>query len=144
VGQLTQLCGRILDATQPEELLAAALGAFCLALATAHEHQDPGDPLFTPFVMAAIHAAEGRDAVALAPSMPADASVPSGIAAAEKPRAERRPYSGADVAGMCMLLAARLQQLAVTAATPGDRQACADGAQSARTIHELLCGHAPA
>jgi hypothetical protein len=143
MGQLTQLCARILDATQPEELLAAALDAFSLALATAHEHQDPADPLFTPFVMTAIHAAEGRDAVALAPSMPADASGPSGLADAERRRAER-PYSGADVAGMCMLLAARLQQLAVTAAIAGDRQACADGAQSARTIHQLLCGHAPA
>jgi hypothetical protein len=142
MGQFTELCGRLLDATEAGDLLAAALEAFCLALDASHAHHDPADPMFTAFVMAGIQAAEGRDAVAFAPSLPSGVSIPSDNAAG-RASSERAP-SAAEVAGLCMLLAARLQQLAANALLAADRRACADGARSARSIHQLLTGHAPA
>jgi hypothetical protein len=141
MGKTADICTRLLEATQPEELLAASLEAFSFALAACHAHQDPADPRFTAFVMAAVHVAEGRDAIAFAPSMPAGLALQFDAAAGDASLGP--PPSAADVAGMCMLLATRLEQLAHTAAVAADRQACADGAQSARDIYQLLCGHAP-
>jgi hypothetical protein len=144
MGQTADICNRLLDATPPADLLAASLEAFCFTLAACHAHQDPSNPRFTAFVMAAVHAAEGRDAIAFAPALvsvgPAG-STDLGVAGRDD---DASGGSAADIAGLCMLLAARLQQLASTAATAADRRACTDGAQSARTIHQLLCGHAPA
>jgi hypothetical protein len=129
---------RLLAATQPEELLTAALEAFTLALAVCHAHQDPADPRFTAFVMAAIHAAEGRDAIAFAPSLPAGCF-------SVKPESEHgsdgSPGSGLsarDLAELLVVLSEQLAQLGQTAMRPADRQASADGSRCARTIHQLL------
>jgi hypothetical protein len=129
---------RLLAATRPEDLLTAALEAFNLALAVCHARQDSTDPRFTAFVMAAIHAAEGRDAIAFAPSLPAGC-------VSVNPESEHGGHgssgsglSAGDLAELLVVLREELAQLAQTAMRPADRQACADGSRCARAIHQLL------
>ena len=138
MADIADIRTRLLTATQPEELLTAALEAFTLALAVCHARQDPTDPRFTAFVMAAIHAAEGRDAIAFAPSLPAGS-----LAAQTEPGQgiDGNPESGfsaTDLAELFAVLREELAQLAQTAIRPADRQACADGSRCARAIHRLL------
>src|SRR6266568_4569005 len=51
-------------------ILDAACDAFEDMLPVIWDHQDPSDGMFIPFVMAATCAANGRDAVLFAPSLP--------------------------------------------------------------------------
>jgi hypothetical protein len=91
--------------------------------------------LCVPFLLAATQAANGRDAVLFAPSLP--------------PRALRRPSPGnqergsaaglsAAVANLSRLLATRLAHAAATLATGADRAACRDDARRACEVHDLI------
>jgi len=51
-------------------ILDAAYGAFDGMLPVIHHQQDPAGAAFTAFVMAAAYAANGRDAIGRAPSLP--------------------------------------------------------------------------
>ena len=138
MADIADISTRLLTAKQPEELLTAALEAFTLALAVCHARQDPADLRFTAFVMAAIQAAEGRDAIAFAPSLPADS-----LSAHIEPAQARDGLAGSepstrDLAELSMVLRDQLAQLARTAKRPADRQACADGSRCAWAVHQLL------
>ena len=61
---------RVRAAADLPEVLESAWRAFECMLAEAEAHEDPATPLFPAFVLAATAAANGRDAVLLAPSLP--------------------------------------------------------------------------
>src|ERR1035438_8815383 len=61
---------RLEQAAGPAAVLAAAYDAFEGMRLAFRVHEDPASGLFAAFVMAAASAADGRDAVAFAPSMP--------------------------------------------------------------------------
>ena len=61
---------RVQAAAALPEVLESAWRAFECMLAEAEAHEDPATPLFPAFVLAATAAANGRDAVLLAPSLP--------------------------------------------------------------------------
>jgi hypothetical protein len=120
-------------------VLDAAYGAFEAMVSVIHLVQDPASGLFAAFMMAAASAANGRNALALAPSLPGHPliAVP----------ADQRPASGAPpgrvaevVAGLSDLVAERLAQAAACAPEAGDRAACRHAAHSARDICGLLSG----
>src|SRR6266571_8325929 len=75
---------RLTQACDLPALLDTAYEAFEVLLSAIEDHEDPGDPRFTTFVMAATCAANGRDAVLFAPSLP--------------PRRLPRPSAGASAA----------------------------------------------
>ena len=133
---------RLRDAVSLDALLAAAHDAFVFLLTVTRDHQDPADGMFTAFVMAAASAADGRDALAAAPSLPwpppgQQARAADGL----------RPGVAGEVAiclaALSQQLATRLTQAATTAQAAGDGAACAEAAQCATRIRELLTGTVP-
>jgi hypothetical protein len=123
-------------------VLDAACDAFEDVLVILCDHQDPADDTFVTFVLAATCAANGRDAVLFAPSLPAHRLHAT-------PEAEQDPHRGSAgdavsvLAALSHLLVARLVQAAAWARDHGDRAACHDAARSAREIHSLLTGSGP-
>ena len=133
---------RVRAAAGLPEVLESAWCAFECLLAEAEAHEDPATPLFPAFVLAATAAANGRDAVLLAPSLrwpPRDTGPGGGPAG--------RPGEPAEVvacalASLCQALTSRLDAAARSAASSGDRDACRHAAGRARAIFDLLAGAA--
>jgi hypothetical protein len=120
-------------------LLDAALLAFEDMLTEFRLAQDPASPLFAALTMAAAAAADGRDALLFAPSLPPSPANTAGPAA---PGGAAGPDT-AGPAALCMTLASRLDHAAASAVVPGDRRACHDAARHARDIRDLLAGTLP-
>jgi hypothetical protein len=78
---------RLRDSRDLGAVLDAAYEAFEAMLAAIRAHEDPGSVFFSRFTMAAALAADGRDAIAFAPSVPPPAS--RGMVDEEAP--ERQP-----------------------------------------------------
>jgi hypothetical protein len=133
---------RIQQARDLAAVLDAAYEAFEAMLSVIHPVQDPASDLFTVLVIAAASAANGRNALALAPSLPGHPlhTVP----AHEQPRPGERPEHVAEVvAGLSHLVAGRLTQAAARAPDTGDQAACRHAARSARDICEMLTSSRP-
>jgi hypothetical protein len=114
------------------EVLESAWRAFEYMLAEAEAHEDPATPLFPAFVLAATAAANGRDAVLLAPSLPwPPRDTPPGGGQATRPQEPARPAARA-LASLCQALISRLE------ASSADRDACRYAADRARAIYDLL------
>lgn len=118
-------------------VLDAAYAAFEGMVSVIHPVQDPSSDLFAAFVMAAASAADGRNALALAPSLPRHPLLTT--------PAQQQPWSGESpervaemVTGLSNLVAERLTQAAAAAPDTSDRDACRHAAQSARDICGLL------
>ena len=135
--RITAAQHRVQQASDLAAVLDAAYEAFEVMLSAIHRVQDPASGLFAALVMAAASAANGRNAVALAPSLPGRPLL--AVPAAQRPRPGERPERLAEVvAGLSHLVAGRLAQAAARAADIGDRAACAHAARSARDICGLL------
>jgi hypothetical protein len=133
---------RLEQAGDLAEVLEAAYEAFEGMLSVIGPCEDPASGWFAAFVMAAASAADGRDAVAFAPSLPAHA-VRRAPAVGDQP-CGASPGDVADaVAGLGQLAAHRLGEAARSAREAGDRAACQDAARCARDICGLLGGSAP-
>ena len=129
---------RLQHATALPAVLEAAYGAFEDMLVVVRAHENPASGLFAAFVMAAASAADGRDAVAFAPSFPPRPSTqPPGDGDGE-PAEENDEAIAQAVAALSRLLAARLAEAGVSAPDPGDRAACADAARCAENVYGLL------
>ncbi len=136
---------RVRHAAGLAAILDAAYKAFEDMLQILRAHEDPASGLFLAVMMAAASAADGRDAIVFAPSLPpwqdSGASVVEDAAQAGKgaQTAGDSAESAADaVAGLARLLATRLAQSGESAADPGDRSACSDAARCAEEICRLL------
>jgi hypothetical protein len=128
---------RLQEADGLAAVLDAAYAAFEGMVSVIHPVQDPASGLFAAFVMAAASAADGRNALALAPSLPGHPllTVPAG----QQPWSGEPPERVAEVvAGLSHLVAERLTQAAASAPDTGDEAACRNAAQSARDICGLL------
>ncbi len=124
-------------------VLDAAYNAFEDMLPVIRAYDDPADGTFAAFVMSAASVADGRDAIAWAPSLP-----PRRLGGPPAPGEEPHPGTSAAeaagaLAGLTRLLAARLAQAARSAPDDRDRAACADARRHARDIHALLTGTEP-
>jgi len=120
-------------------ILDAACNAFESMLLVLRAHEDPAGPMFGALVMAAASAADGRDALLFAPSLP-----PHRLQAADIHERHDAVGTVADeLAGLSELLAARLNDAARIAPDPGDQAACQAAARWARDIHALFTGNGP-
>jgi hypothetical protein len=129
---------RVRAAAGLPEVLESAWRAFECVLAEAEAHEDPATPLFPAFVLAATAAANGRDAVLLAPSLPwPPRDTPPGQGQAAGPGEPARVTARA-LALLCQTLMSRLEAAAILAAGPGDRDACRYAAGRARVICDQL------
>ncbi len=118
-------------------ILDAAYEAFEGMVSVIHRVQDPASGLFTALVMAAASAADGRNALALAPSLPGHPLL--AVPAEQQPGSGEPPERVAEVvAGLSDLVAERLELAAASALEAGDRAACRHAPQSARDNCGLL------
>ncbi|MGH3402778.1 MAG: hypothetical protein ACRDRJ_09780 [Streptosporangiaceae bacterium] len=120
------------------DLLAAGWDAFEVIIAASGDGADSGDGFFTPVVYALAAAADGRDAVTTAPSLPVRRGAASSTTRVDPGPTVRS--AAAEMAALCEQLAVRLVAAARTAGDPGDQAACLIAARYAREIHALLAG----
>jgi hypothetical protein len=118
------------------ESLAAAYDAFAGMLADLHDTAARAGGLTAAFVTAAAAAADGRDAVAMAPSTPpGDAeALPSRFRGADPPEIADA------IAQEARLLGARLAMATPAASQPGDRDALAVASRHADAMYACLTG----
>lgn len=128
------ICERVRHAVGLTAILDVAYDAFEDMLRTLRAHEDPASGLFPAFVMAAASAANGRDAVLFAPSLPprrGEEDLPELLGEGAEAVADA-------AAELSRLLAAHLAQAGESSADPGDQAACADAARCADGIYRLL------
>jgi hypothetical protein len=131
----SELQARLDDAGGLTELLDVAYEAFAQILTLIREHDDPDSDVFVPMVLAAASAANGRDYVGSAPSLP---SAPLPLTWAEE--APISVTAGEWIIGACEALTGALDRAAAAAPVPADRAACAGAAGCAREIFDLMGG----
>jgi hypothetical protein len=124
-------------------LMNAAYAAFEEVMSAIYADEDRVGESFAGFAFAAAAAADGRDAVARAPSLLRPRLVESlGDLGAPDPSYGTGELA-AVLAGLAGLLAARLEKAAETAEGTEDRVACQIAALQAREVHLLLGGNEP-
>jgi hypothetical protein len=133
---------RVQAAEGLDAVLDAAYAAFEEMLTVIHAHQNPDDAMFVPFVMAAPCAANGRDAILFAPSLPPRPLQAAGAAAGEYRRGKALT-AARELTRLCQLLEAKLTEAARSAPGQRDRSACLDAAAQARELRDYLSGSAP-
>ena len=128
---------RLQQASDLAAVLDAAYEAFEGMLSVIYPAQDPASGWFAAYVMAAASAANGRNALALAPSLPRRPllAVPAEEGLGPGGRPERVAEA---VAGLSHLVAGRLALAASGAPDTGDRDACGHAVRNARDICGLL------
>jgi len=125
----------LLDADGVSGVLATGWDAFELVRAVAGASADRAADLYPAFTLARGAAVSGRNAIALAPSMPVDSATL--FAPSAPPEAD--VYEVADaLADLASALSGRLRETAELAADAGDRAACENAARDADRISELL------
>ena len=132
--------GRLREANDLAAVLDAAYDAFEGMLPVICACQDHAGSLFAAFGKSAGSAADGRNAILLAPSLPA--CCPHGAPAPEEGShpGEDAETIAAHLAAVSLLLADRLTQTAKSAPDYRDRAACRSAARRAREIHALFTG----
>jgi hypothetical protein len=126
------------QATGLAAVLDAAYDAFEQMLPALEEQQDRGGATFAAFVMSGTAAANGRNALAAAPSLPPAASgdLAAGTAGPSSGRAAQD--AAATLAQLSQLLSGRLTDASDLSADVGDKLACARAARHAASICSLL------
>ncbi len=141
MDQLAVTRARLEQASGLPAILDAAYDAFEDLLSAVEDQQDPDGGGFAAFVMSGAAAANGRDAVAGAPSLPL-----TGPGDAARPKSRALPLEVTAVEAVAVLarfshlLASRLADARVLAVDIGDRAACADASRYAAEVCSLLGG----
>ena len=134
MDRITTAHTRLAQANGLPGILDAAYDAFEAMLPVIHGQQNPASGAFVAFVIAAAYAANGRDAVGRAPSLPPVAPRPVPADAPEPVAARDTAIALADLSE---LLGRRLGDAARTA-SPADKAACAEAAREADRLWSLL------
>lgn len=133
-----KLAGELRQVRGLPEVLNAAYSVFEVMLSIAREHGDPGSQSFAAFVFAAGAAADGRDAVAAAPSLP-----PAGLAgnlALDQGWVTDADEAADGLAVLGEVLSSLLTAAGRAAGDARDQVACARAAGHAQKVHALLVG----
>ena len=134
---------RLEQASDLSAVFDAAYDAFEAMRLAFRAHEDPATGLFAPFVMAAAAAADGRDAVAFAPSLPPRRACGAPVAGEGTGREQSAEGIAGAAAALSQLLAGSLVRAAGSASDPGDRAACEQATACAHRIWDLLGGTGP-
>ncbi len=137
---LTTAADRFRAAHGLPAVLDAACDAFEQILAVIAACEDTGPGMAIAVLFAATQAANGRDAMLFAPSLPPTA-LHAPAPAGEQPQGNGHDLKAA-MATLAGLLADRLGHTATTAGG-ADRAACHDAAACATRIHDLLTRPGP-
>jgi hypothetical protein len=133
---ITAAGARLEQAAGLPAILDAAYDAFEGMLPVIEAGQDPGSAAFIAFVMSGASAANGRDAIAAAPSLPAGADGHL----VGTPAVVSTEQAAAALVRLSRVLSGRLNAAVELSADVGDRTACAQAAHHAAAICALLGG----
>jgi len=132
---------RLQAAGDLSSILDAAYVAFENMLAVIRPHQELGSVAFVPFMMASMCAANSRDAILFAPSMPPrPLAAPSAMGECHP---EEVPAVARELVDLCQLLEAKLTGATNGGSEPRDRSACLDAAAQARELRSYISGCVP-
>jgi hypothetical protein len=135
MNQIEMIQQHLIDADGVSGVLVAGWQVFELARAVAGASVGQTADMYPAFTFARGAAVSGRNAIAFAPSLPADHEPWSGVPAP----VTGDVYEVADaVAELASVLSGRLREAAGLAADPGDRVACENAAGDAERISRLL------
>jgi hypothetical protein len=138
VHQISAIEDRLRHSTTMPDSLAASFDTFETIRLIARQHALAAPQLFAAFMTTAAAAAEGRDAITAAPSLPLAGGHPPRYGE-PAPAPEAGPENIADaLAGLAAIPGSHLARAAARAATAADRAACQDAARSARQIRQLM------
>jgi hypothetical protein len=129
---------RLERATRLPAVLDAAYDAFEQLLWALEEQEDHGGGAFAAFVMSATAAANGRDALAAAPSLPLSGSGDLATAVAWSSSSLTVDAAAAVLAQLSQLLSGRLADASNQPGNVSDKLACAQAARHAASICSLL------
>jgi hypothetical protein len=129
---------RLEQATGLAAVLDAAYDAFEQMLPALEEQQDRGGGTFAAFVMSGTAAANGRNALAAAPSLPSASSGDLAAVTAGSSRGRAAEDAAMVLAGLSQLLSTRLTAASDLSADAGDKLACAQAARHAASICSFL------
>ncbi len=135
MNQIEVIQQHVIDADGVSGVLSASWQVFELVRAVASASADQAADMYPAFTFARGAAVSGRNAIAFAPSLPADYApwrdTPAPVTG--------DVYEVADaVAELASVLSGRLREAAGLAADPGDRVACENAASDAERISRLL------
>jgi hypothetical protein len=134
MNDLRALAVRLQHDTDLPTTLATSFDAFEAIRRLARRCQNLDPDLFAAFMSTAAAAADGRDAITTAPSLP-----PGPAAQPEMTTLPADPAPAADaIAALAIILATQLDGAADQSTTPGDRAACEDAGNAARQIRQLM------
>ena len=135
VDQIKGIQQHLIDADGMSGVLFASWQVFELVRAVTGDNADQASDMYPAFTFARGAAVSGRNAIAFAPSLPADCAPWPGTPAL----VTGDLYEVADaVAKLASILSGRLREAAGLAADPGDRVACENAAGAAERISRLL------
>ena len=138
MDQIESVRIRLEQATGLPAVLDAGYEAFEEMLPALEEQEDRGGAAFAAFVMSATAAANGRDALAAAPSLPLAPSGALVALTAGRSSGLAMEDPAAILAGLSQMLSSRLAAVSDLSADVGDKVACAQAARHAATICSLL------
>ena len=135
MNQIEVIQQHLIDADGVSGVLAAGWQVFELVRAVTGANAGQASDMYPAFTFARGAAVSGRNAIAFAPSLPADCApwrdTPAPVTG--------DVYEVADaVAELASILSGRLREAAALAADPGDRVACENAASDAERISRLL------
>ena len=142
MDQIGAARARLDQASDVPGILDAAYEAFEDMLPVIRDQEDPAGGAFVAFVLSGAFAANGRDAVAAAPSLPRVTTGQTASADDDPPGGASALEAATALAGLSGLLVCRLTDAAFWAADAADKAACAEGARQASRIWSLLGGMA--
>jgi hypothetical protein len=132
--ELDAIAARLREGTTLAGLLDAGFDAFEVIRLVARASEDLAPDLFAAFITTAGTAAEGRNALGGAPSLPPAARRPAITMSATAAAGQIAD----ELAALAALLAQRLAEAAAQAVREGDRAACQHATCAAADIHRLL------
>jgi hypothetical protein len=138
--QIESVRARVEHAIGLLAVLDAAYNAFEQMLTAITIQQDRGGETFAAFVMSGTAAANGRDALAVAPSLPSASSGDLASRARERCGDLPAEAAAAELASLSQLLSRRLIDASDYSADAGDRVACVQAARHAAYVCSLLGG----
>jgi hypothetical protein len=136
---VTAIRDRLQEDSGLPSLLDAAYAAFELLLTAIEEHENPATGMFAQFVFAATQAANGRDAILIAPSLPIHPLRPAGTTVVGRGSG----IAAQDMVALSNVLCHVLVHAASMVPGRGDRVACHEAGRCAAAIHRLLTGAEP-
>jgi hypothetical protein len=126
MNRITTAHARLAQATDLPSVINAAYEAFEDIMSAIEEHENPAGGAFVPFVMSSAYAANARDALLAAPSLPPPVPGHKANATPDPPSGTTTLQAAIALSDLSGRLVCRLTDAKYLAKDPADKAACAE------------------